>query len=128
MFRKPNTSPIIVPNQRGTMSGEILETLGRRIRLHREAAKLSQQALAERAKISYKYLGTIERAQVSLSVEVLMKLARALDVEAGELLNQKAVEKENLSRAKFIIAELPERELVLAVEMLELLKQHAGDS
>lgn len=107
------------------MSGEILETLGRRIRSHREAAGLSQQALAERAKISYKYLGTIERAQVSLSVEVLMKLAKALDVKAGELLDQEAVEKAELSRAKFILAELPERELTLAVEMLELLKQHA---
>jgi len=107
------------------MSEEILETLGRRIRSHREAAGLSQQALAERAKISYKYLGTIERAQVSLSVEVLLKLARALDVEAGELLNQKTAEKANITRAKFVLAELPERELTLALEMLELLKQHA---
>lgn len=107
------------------MSEEILETLGRRIRSRREAAGLSQQALAERAKISYKYLGTIERAQVSLSVEVLMKIARALDVEAGELLNQKTTEKVDLARAKFVLAELPERELALAVEMLEVLKMHA---
>lgn len=107
------------------MSEVILETLGRRIRSRREVAGLSQQALAERAKISYKYLGTIERAQVSLSVEVLMKIARALDVEPGESLDQKTMEKTELSRAKFILVELPERELTLAVEMLELLKQHA---
>jgi len=107
------------------MSEEILEALGRRIRSRREAAGLSQQALAERAKISYKYLGTIERAQVSLSVEVLIKIARALDVEAGELLNQNNMEKVDLARAKCVLAELPERELTLAVEILEVLNMHA---
>jgi len=102
----------------------ILEKIGSRIRTHRKQAELSQQALAERANVSYKYIGEIERGQVNLSVEILLKITGALNVEAGELLGEKK-EAARLSKAKYILSELPEKELAMAVDMLELLKRHS---
>lgn len=98
----------------------ILEEIGARIRSLRKASGLSQQALAERAGVSYKYLGEIERGQVNLSVEILMKIAEALHVKAGEILD-KAAGDEVSNRASYVLAELPEKERALGLQILELL-------
>ncbi|MCI1141458.1 helix-turn-helix transcriptional regulator [Sphingomonas sp. WKB10] len=47
---------------------------------------MTQEELADRAGLSARYIGAIERADVSASVTVLGQIADALDVEAGELL------------------------------------------
>ena len=44
------------------------------------------EELADRAGLSARYLGSIERAAVSASVTVLGRLAQALDVDACELI------------------------------------------
>ncbi len=97
---------------------------GRRIRAHRRHRKLSQQALAEQAGISYKYLGEVERGQVNLSVEVLVKIAHALSVPAGSLLDHHVTPDTELSDAHMLFAELPVAKRAFAVEMLHLLKRH----
>ena len=83
--------------------------------------------MAERAGISYKYIGEIERGQVNLSVEKLLGLAQALHVAPGELIDVEVREAAVLSKAKFILADLPEKELSMALEMLESLKRHSTD-
>jgi transcriptional regulator with XRE-family HTH domain len=52
----------------------------------RKAAKLTQEALAERAGLSARYVSSIERAVVSASVTVLGRLAAALNVDPCELI------------------------------------------
>ncbi|MGE4297902.1 MAG: helix-turn-helix domain-containing protein [Desulfovibrionaceae bacterium] len=105
----------------------ILEAVGAKIRILRKGSGLSQQALAERAGVSYKYLGEIERGQVSLSVEILLKIAQALNVQSTDILEESAVDSVR-SRAVFIMAELPESEQKLAVELLEaLLRKCRGE-
>jgi transcriptional regulator with XRE-family HTH domain len=47
---------------------------------------MTQEELADRAGMSARYLGSIERASVSASVTILGRLAKALDVEACELI------------------------------------------
>jgi transcriptional regulator with XRE-family HTH domain len=52
----------------------------------RHARNLTQEELADRAGLSARYLGSIERAAVSASVTVLGRLARALRIDPCELI------------------------------------------
>lgn len=58
---------------------------GKRVRVLRKQANLSQEALAARADISVDFLGLIERGINAPSFETLEKLAKALDVPVQEL-------------------------------------------
>ncbi|MFC6446138.1 helix-turn-helix domain-containing protein [Shinella zoogloeoides] len=64
---------------------EIMATNLRRIRHDK---KLTQEELADRAGLSMRYIGAIERGAVSASVTVLGQIADALGVEPGELLQR----------------------------------------
>jgi transcriptional regulator with XRE-family HTH domain len=54
------------------------------LRRLRNAKGLSQEVLAEMAKLNRNYVGMIERERNSPTVEVLEQLASALDVEPQE--------------------------------------------
>jgi transcriptional regulator with XRE-family HTH domain len=56
------------------------------LRRQRHARELSQEELADRAGLSARYLGSIERADVSASVTVLGRLAHALRIDPCELI------------------------------------------
>jgi transcriptional regulator with XRE-family HTH domain len=56
------------------------------VRRERPTRKLTQEELADRAGLSARYLGSIERATVSASVTVLGRLARAFRVDPCELI------------------------------------------
>ena len=55
------------------------------IRRMRSERRMSQEALAEAADISADYLGFIERGENVATFTVILKLARALNVDAAEL-------------------------------------------
>lgn len=59
--------------------------VGRRIRSLRQAKRLTQQQLGERAHLNYKYLGALERGEENPSLLVLERIATALDVELLDL-------------------------------------------
>lgn len=59
--------------------------LDRRIRARREGLGLSQEALALRADINRTYIGSLEGGQRNPSLENIVKLAVALEVDAGLL-------------------------------------------
>ena len=54
--------------------------LGRRVKELRKQAGLSQDQAAERAGISGKYLGQVERGEVNVSTSILHKLAGVFEV------------------------------------------------
>jgi transcriptional regulator with XRE-family HTH domain len=56
------------------------------VRRERHERKLTQEELADRAGLSARYLGSIERATVSASVTVLGRLAEALRTDPCELI------------------------------------------
>jgi transcriptional regulator with XRE-family HTH domain len=56
------------------------------VQRERRAQGLSQEGLADRAGLSARYLGSIERASVAASVTVLGQLARALQVDPCDLI------------------------------------------
>ena len=61
--------------------------LGKRIKELRSKKKLTQEKLAERAGLHWKYLGEVERGIPTISVENLNKIAFALDVPLTALLD-----------------------------------------
>lgn len=62
------------------------EQIGKRIKELRENAKLSQAQVADKADISVNYFARLERGEVNSSVEVLMNIAKALNVKSSEIL------------------------------------------
>ncbi len=64
---------------------DLKEVMAINLRRLRHAKKMTQEALADRADVSARYIGAIERAKVSASVTVLGQIADALGVEAEEL-------------------------------------------
>jgi transcriptional regulator with XRE-family HTH domain len=65
---------------------DLKDVLALNLRRLRNTRRLTQEELAERAGISSRYVGAIERADVSASVTILGQIAEALTVEPGELL------------------------------------------
>ena len=63
-----------------------LISVGRRIAKARRDRGYSQAVLAEKANISISHLSNIERGRKSLSAEVLLKIAEALQVSADSVL------------------------------------------
>jgi transcriptional regulator with XRE-family HTH domain len=64
---------------------DLKEVMAVNLRRLRHAKKMTQEELAERAGLSARYVGGVERADVSASVTVLGRIADALEVEAPEL-------------------------------------------
>jgi transcriptional regulator with XRE-family HTH domain len=62
-----------------------LQTLGERIRERRGELELSQEALADAAGLHWTFVGQVERGQRNLSLHNLLKLAGALQVDPGTL-------------------------------------------
>ena len=63
----------------------VKELIGKRIKEARQAKGLSQEALSEKIGMSAKYLSSVERGKENPTLDTLIKLADALEVEASEL-------------------------------------------
>ncbi len=63
---------------------ELVE-LGRRIRALREARGFTQEQLAEEAGLDRAYYGGVERGERNVAALNLIRIAKALDVEVGDL-------------------------------------------
>jgi transcriptional regulator with XRE-family HTH domain len=63
-------------------------TLARNLRQLRQARGLSQEEIAARADITANYVSCLEREEYAASIDVVERLADALDVEPIELLRQ----------------------------------------
>lgn len=65
---------------------DLKEVMARNLRRTRHEKQLTQEELADRAGLSMRYVGAIERGDVSASVTILGRIADALEIEPGELL------------------------------------------
>jgi transcriptional regulator with XRE-family HTH domain len=59
--------------------------LGKTIRRYREQCGWTQERLAEKADLTSKYLGEVERGAVNISVDTLLRLAKALRIRVHDL-------------------------------------------
>jgi XRE family aerobic/anaerobic benzoate catabolism transcriptional regulator len=59
--------------------------LGRRVRLHRLYQRVTQDQLAERARLSRSFISLFETGERGIDVRALRRIAHALDVPLPEL-------------------------------------------
>src|SRR5216684_1939014 len=100
---------------------QLREKLGKRIKYLRDQRKWTQEQLGEKAGLTYKYIGQIERAEVSPSLETLEKLAKAFGMAISKLLN---FEQRTLGKTKEdIFQEFSNREIETIKKAIEVLKR-----
>jgi len=58
--------------------------IGEAIRHHRKQAEFTQEELAERVDLNPKYLGEVERGEKIISIEALLRIAKAVKVPTGD--------------------------------------------
>jgi transcriptional regulator with XRE-family HTH domain len=73
----------------GAVMADTKLLLGKRIRYLRRLDDLSQEDLAEKAGVSHKYLGEIERGKANLTIDIAEKIANALNIEMTDLFDYK---------------------------------------
>jgi transcriptional regulator with XRE-family HTH domain len=67
---------------------EIRAVLATNLKRYRKAADLSQEELAHRVGIDRTYVSSLERCVYAASIDLLDRVAKALDVEAADLLKR----------------------------------------
>lgn len=63
----------------------LIQKLGTKIKYLRKNKKFSQEKLSEKVNISVIYLGKVERGEANPTLDKLIKIAKALDVEIAEI-------------------------------------------
>lgn len=87
----------------GIKQDEVIRLIGMRIRSIRNKKKLTQEQLAEIAGITPQYLGNIERGKENPTLEKIIVLSNALNVDIGEIFY--LLEIEDPKKAKKVIQE-----------------------
>ena len=70
------------------MARSYRRTVGKKLRKYRQRRGWSQEKLAEKADLSYKYVGEVERGCVNISLDSLVRLAKALGVRLRDLMRE----------------------------------------
>lgn len=68
------------------MKKQILVKFGQRVRQEREKQGLSQEELANKARVHRTYIGMIERAEKNITLANIEKIANALNIPINKLL------------------------------------------
>ncbi|UZD22287.1 helix-turn-helix transcriptional regulator [Algoriphagus halophytocola] len=68
---------------------DIKEAFGQKVKLLRKAKELSQEDLADKSGLNRPYISAIEQGKRNVSLEVIEKLAEALDIEIKEFFEEK---------------------------------------
>ena len=58
---------------------------GARVRERRGELGLSQEALADTCELHWTYIGQVERGQRNISLHNILRIAQALEIDAGDL-------------------------------------------
>ena len=69
----------------GVMDTALRKEFGKRIRQLRESMGLTQQQLASKVSMDYKYLGSVERGERNITIDNIQRIADALSVEPYQL-------------------------------------------
>lgn len=116
------------------MSSNMKRTIGLRVREARKAARLTQDALAERLGRTVESVSNLERGKSLPSLEALAAIADALGLRLPDLLSgieAESLDREQLqleSRAMAAIRTLDKPRLRIAVKQLEALQEGPGES
>lgn len=97
---------------------------GSRIRSIREAANLSREKAAERARTGANYLGEVERGEKFPTLEMIERIATALEVSPSAFFEYEAEETDNqimMSKFQHILSRLNTDQLQQALRVLKAL-------
>lgn len=104
---------------------ELNVRIGVRVKGAREAARLTQEQLAERIEVTPQYVSDLERGAVGLSVATLRRLCQSLGVSSDAILFEQA--QVNGMPAVFErCMRLPEDKYEIACEMMRLYIEAVG--
>ena len=86
------------------MAHPLLSKIGKKIRELRKIQNLTQEQLAEKCGLSYKYLGEIERGEKNSGILNLIRIADGLSLSIVDIVDIKSDTKteENLLKAEFM--------------------------
>ena len=101
---------------------QVAKRLGIRIRQLRKAQKLTQSQLAEKTELSDNYIGTIERGDRSPSLEVLEKIAQALQTSFKDLFDfpsPATYQDELLSQLNDLLKNKPVEDIELILKIIK---------
>ncbi len=96
--------------------------LGKRIRSLRVSEKISQEELAFKAGISTTYLGQIERAEKSPTVEMLEKISKALDISLYELFSFDESISASIGKINAQLSPMSDKELSEVLKVIKNIK------
>lgn len=65
--------------------------LGERIKELRKIAGITQEKLGEKAELNYKFIGELERGQVNVSLDSVVRIAEALGVKIGDVFSKERI-------------------------------------
>ena len=98
--------------------------LGERIRELRKSAGITQEELGEKAELNYKFIGELERGQVNVSLDSIVKIAEALGVKIGDICSKEKIPVQKiLVREKSPLSKLSPQDLNLIKKALRLLNR-----
>ena len=98
--------------------------LGERIRKLRKSADSTQEELGEKAGLSYKFLGELERGQVNVSLDSLERISMALGVKVWDLFVKEPITEQKMStKEKDRLSRLSPNDLQLIKKALRLLNK-----
>lgn len=95
--------------------------IGKRIAYRRKQLGLKQSEVEEKAGIGYKYLSNIERGISIPSIEVIMRLAMALNTTPDEFLVGTTHQEEGWMETAELLRPLNKKQLGLAKSMIRLI-------
>ena len=95
---------------------------GNRLKQCRKLAGLTQETLAERAGVCSKYIGELERGRKNPSLEVLQRLASALNIELSEFLGFSETEDKHFNYRFAINKILRNRDIITLCRIFKVLK------
>ena len=99
--------------------------LGARIRQARTARKMSQLELADACGISVPYVSDVERGKKCFSVDILLRIAQALQVSADWLLRLDIPQTDYAYHAEAaeLLADCSQEEAALLLDLMSSMKQ-----
>ena len=99
---------------------DVYKKLGTRVRKKRKQLGISQEQLSEACCLSSAYIGIIERGNRKLSVETLIKIANALNVNTDYLLGDSTnFDNSNLiEKATWLLKDMDVDEIEYTVDLI----------
>lgn len=106
------------------MVNNLRKELGVQIRNLRKTKGFTQEELGEKADLSYKYVGELERGQVNVSIDSLVRIAESLGVKIGDLFSKEKVTVQKvILKEKTPLSKLSPKDLQQIQHTLKLLNK-----